>query len=769
VRRRDRATHALGAAILLLSVLGVGGAPRPMLALIGVVVTAGLLTQLTSRRSSRLSPVLWVVIAAVALTAVQLLPLPAGLAGAIDPVGQELRRDGEALLGERSSWLALTRDPAGTGYGLAYLLILGGAALLATRIAGSEHGRFTLVAAIAATGVLAAVVTAVHELVGATSLYGFYRPDFATPTLLGPLLNPNHLGCLFAISAVACSGLIFHERQPQAARGAWALGAAVTVAGTLLTLSRGATLALLAGGFVLATTLLGQRLRGLADKAAAPRLSVNAIAIGVVAVCGLALVVYSSGRGVSEQLRGTSSHEWSTPGSKYMAWRSASHLVAEVPWLGVGRGAFEASFTRVHPASSKITFSHPENEYVQAIVEWGIPGTLLLAVLVAWVAVAAARRWRLGAVTSAGLAAATVVAVQSVVDFGLELPGIGVPTVAILVGLVHQPLREVRQARRTRQLAGRAAGAVLTAAASVALLLPVTRRIAEDHRELVAVRPPSLEAALPSLARHPHDYFGFAYAGDALARRGDRRALGFINHALRLHPTHPGTHRVAARLLLASGLRRQAALEYALAIRGAVNATALVQEVVRAFSDPTLAAAAIPLDYPVPEQIVRILVDGKAADVALAWLEQVVRQHPEALRAGELLYNVALQRGALELATVGARLRHRHEDSAASMLALGQVLVKRGELDDAAAVLATASSMSGDLATVAAARLLGCDVELARQQWAAARTCLLTLRETQQRSGALLLEIARRLARADAGAATAAATPAPAAPATPTP
>lgn len=767
MRPREKYTQWLGLAVLLVAVLGVGGAPRPVLAFLGALVAGGLALQVTSRRRAKASPLVFVVAAAVALTALQLVPLPGGLAAGLDPIGQDLRRDGEQLLGEPSTWSPLSRDPAGTGYGLAYLIILGGAALLALRVSASnEQGRFTVVAAVAATGVAAAILTALHELTGATALYGFYRPAFATPLLLGPLLNPNHLGCLFALSAVAAAGLIFHQRQPASARAGWAVCAVGLVAATLTTLSRGATLALLAGGFVLAVTLLGQRMRGRDDKAAPPRLTLNAIAIGVVAMCGLALVVYTSGRGVSEQLRATSGAEWNQPGSKYGAWRSAGQLVAEVPWLGIGRGAFETSFTRIHPLASKVTYSHPENEYVQAVVEWGLPGALLLAGLVGWMAVAAARRWRMGAVTSAALAGATVVAVQSVVDFGLELPGIGVPAVALLASLVNVPLRDLALGQRKKQMVMRVAAAALVTVASATLFGDCTRRISDDHVELQRREAADGSAETPAqtfaeareiLERHPHDYLAFAVAGNALARARDPRAMSFLNHALRLHPTHAGIHRAAARLLLAAGAPHQAALEYATAMRGALVVTPLVQEVVKAFADPELAATAIPVDYPVPEHIARILGDAKADAVAVRWLQRVALLHPGAPRIGELLLKAAQRQGDLKLAELGARMRHQHEPDAGSMLALGQILVKREKLDEAAGVLAKASEAGGEPETVAAAWLLACDVEELREKWAAARACLLALREAPRRGDAMLLEIARRLARVEASAQKAAA------------
>lgn len=758
MRPREKYTQGIGLAILLVAVLGVGGAPRPVLALLGALVAGGLALQVTSRRRVRPSPLGWVLAAAVALTALQLVPLPAAVSEAFDPVGQELSRDGERLLGETSSWSAISRDPAGTGYGLAYLIILGGAALLALRIAASESGRFALVAAVAAVGGLTAILTGLHELVGATALYGLYDPHYATPFLLGPLLNPNHLGCLFAMSAVASAGLFFHHRQPASARTVWALSTAVTVAGALATLSRGATVALIAGAFVLAVTLVGQRMRGRDDESAPPRLTLNSVAIGVVAMCGLALIVYTSGRGVSEQLRATTSAEWSQPGSKYGAWRSASHLVAEVPWLGIGRGAFETSFTRIHPQSSKVTYSHPENEYVQAVVEWGLPGALLLAGLVGWMAVAAGRRWRTGPVTAAALAGSAAVAVQSVVDFGLELPGIGIPAVALLASLVHAPFREIALGKKKRQMALRSAAAAVALVASAALLTDCTARVADDHRALAEARlaPARAASAREDFAlakqvaeRHPHDYLAFAIAGGALAREGDPRAMSFLNHALRLHPTHGGTHRAAARLLLAAGAPHQAALEYATAIRGAPSVGPLVQEVARAFSDPELAASALPIEYPSPEHLARLLGDAKADAVAMRWLQRVAVQHPGAPRIGELLFNAATKQGNLELAELGARLRYQHEASSPAALALGQVLVKRKKLDEAAKLLDGIDELGGSDETVTAGWLLGCEVLQLQEKWDAARTCLVALRQSPQGRASLLLEISRRLSRVD--------------------
>src|SRR6185369_6190725 len=113
------------------------------------------------------------------------------------------------------------------------------------------------------------------------------------------------------------------------------------------------------------------------------------------------------------------------------------------PWVGVGRGAFEAAFTRVHPASGLASYSHLENEYLQAVVDWGVIGALALGLLAIWVAVAAVKRWRDGPLAAGALGALTVVAIQSNVDFGVEFLGLAAPMTAVAAALTYVPLREV--------------------------------------------------------------------------------------------------------------------------------------------------------------------------------------------------------------------------------------------------------------------------------------------------------------------------------------
>src|SRR5262249_7022186 len=161
-------------------------------------------------------------------------------------------------------------------------------------------------------------------------------------------------------------------------------------------------------------------------------------------------------------------------------------LVRESPWIGVGRGAFEPAFTRVHQESAFGTFSHLENEYLQAVVDWGIPGAAALALVTALLALVAARRRRQGPPAATPLGALTAVAAQSAVDFGVELPGLLIPCVAVAATLAYVPLREVSPARSRRAMVVRGALMAAIVAGVVLVVAPSGATVSEDHDALRA-------------------------------------------------------------------------------------------------------------------------------------------------------------------------------------------------------------------------------------------------------------------------------------------
>jgi O-antigen ligase len=675
MRFRDWLTALSGLAAVAFAIFAVGGVLRWTQAVVALLVAVSLVGVLVSRRAlGRPSPLVVMLGIAIALCAIQLIPL-GGLAAALAPMQSALRDDGAALL-NLSPPQTLSMDTPGTLTALIFFATLLGIAVIALRMSTSERGRYRIIASVGALCGLVALTVGIHHLFGLRALYGLYTPEYAQPRLLGPLLNTNSLGCLMAVGAVIGIGLAAYSRQKSWIRVAWLLVVAGCGAITVSVISRGATLALVAGSFVTVAVLVAQRLAGQeTNKRRRMRFMTSALPFGVLAGCMVVLVIYMNAGNVERQLAQLSFQEVQDRSSKFAAWQSSLTLVEEAPWFGVGRGAFWSSFTRVHPASGAATYSHLENEYLQAVVDWGAPGAVLLACAFIWFTWMALRRWRDGALTAAAFGAVTVVAMQSMVDFGVEFLGIAAPITAVAATLAYVPLRESR--RRRFGLAIRGVHILALVIGAGLLLSSVTTSIEEDHLQL-SRRPVSLAAIEESLERHPLDYYGYALAAETLQASDDPRAIRLLNHAMTLHPTHPGLHLMAARMLYRyrDKYAAQSTIEYGAALRATANPTKLVSEILARFS-PEQAATALPVDFAHPHMILQALSDLGRPDVARLWLIRVLQQRPKDSYACETLYAMALSSADLVAAEAAGRSCVDLMPDYQTRLALAQVLARK--------------------------------------------------------------------------------------------
>jgi O-antigen ligase len=743
VRSRDRTSLALGGLALLVSVLVIGGALRWTQAVVAGLIALALVFQIGSRRRlDHTSPVLVLFGIAIVLTAVQLIPLPDALLDALNASGSQLRRDGAAL-SDTAPWHTISLDPAGTLHALALFVTLLGVALLGLRIACSERGRYLILAGVALTCGLTAAVTGLHTLFQARTLYGIYHPQHAAPAVLGPLLNPNHLGGLMALGAVLAVGLAFYQRQASQLRVLWVVTAAGCSATALASLSRGATLALALGLVTMIALSVAARLSPAnSDPLRPPRALIHEVPITIVIAFGLAVAVYTSAGKVVDQLDNTSIVELHQPLSKYAAWRSSFQLVEDAPWLGIGRGALEPAFTRVYEPSAYFTFSHLENEYIQVIVEWGIPGAIAIGLALAWCIATAVKRWRDGPLAAAAIGACAAILFQSSVDFGVELIGLAVPALLVATTLFGGRLRESRSLPVT---GARVALVAALAGAAVVLALPITRSLQEDHDWLTSDDDATLADMREVMQRHPLDYLSYGQAAALMLRTGDPDAPRFLNHALRLHPSHPGLHRLAARMLIGSGRRSQGAVEYALALRGVLNPKKLIGEIVALLPDVDLAATAIPVDAPNSEHVLRALHEIGRDDLALAWLQRVVVGPQHNLDMVDALYRLAMARNDLPAAEQAARRRLAESRTDASRLLLARVLFMRKQFDQVLIDLADVPKWHGRTDDQAEGWLLVCDAHIQKRTWNPALECLHKLDASGLLGGARRYEIVKRL------------------------
>lgn len=646
MRFRDWVISLAGFVAVAFAIFAIGGVLRWSQAIVALLVAISVAgTAFSQRVQGRVSPLIALLAAAAVLTLLQLI-LPAG---SLSATTAALRADGAELMNVEP-WSATTADAGATLAALIMLLTLLGVAVVALRIATSERGRYRIVAAVAALCGLAALVTLIHKLLGLHVLYGLYEPQYADPYMLGPLLNGNSLACLTAFGALLCVGLSAHRRQPNWLRALWLLLVLPCGAVTVGTVSRGGTIALMSGALVTVAVLVAQRFSNReGSKKRRARLLSGALPMGVLAACLVVLVIYSNAGNVERQLSELSFDEVHYSRSKFAAWRSAATLVEESPWLGAGRGAFEAVFTRVHEASGLATYVYLENEYLQALVDWGIPGSIVLVIIFLWLAYLLAHRWRDGALAAGALGALVAVAMQSNVDFGLQFVGLAAPVTAVAATLAYVPLREARRPRFVRGL--RVAHALALVVGALVLFSSITTTLDEDRRAIASE--PTLDRVRESVRRHPLDYYGYAVAADLLNRQKDPRAIRLLNHAMALHPTHPQLHRMAARMLHAQGFVSQSTIEYAAALRATPNPRQLLTEIVARFP-PEEAATAIPVDYSQPHVIMSNLTELKATAVARIWLTRVLDFGRNVSRACGLMFKLA-EAGDAEAANVCGR------------------------------------------------------------------------------------------------------------------
>src|SRR5262245_23527328 len=142
MRRREWIAAGFGLAATAMAVLAIGGALRWTQAVVALAVAGGLVPLVWSRRApDRRSPLVAVLAVPLALTAIQLIPLPGGWIDALGPVGDGLRDDGAALVGSEP-WRAITLDAPGSLRAACFFAILLGVASISLRLSVTERGRY---------------------------------------------------------------------------------------------------------------------------------------------------------------------------------------------------------------------------------------------------------------------------------------------------------------------------------------------------------------------------------------------------------------------------------------------------------------------------------------------------------------------------------------------------------------------------------------------------------------------------------------------------
>ncbi|MBK8694342.1 MAG: hypothetical protein IPN17_19190 [Deltaproteobacteria bacterium] len=252
------------AALVFGAPMALGGAPWWSVPLFSIIALSGFVVAGWDRAVAQRDRLLVCWLLLLGVLGFQLLPLPPSLlqlidatsaaasAGALDPL----------RVSRAGAWRALHHDPGSGIADLLYLLGLGAAYITATRVSSREEGDHTV--RLVAWGALLIAGTALaHQVTGQDRLFGFYRPHSASPPILSPLLNPNHLAALTGAGAILWLGLAVAADRV-APRTVAAIAAVLCGVVCMQSLSRGGVAATV--GCILLFVGLNAR-RGTSDRA----------------------------------------------------------------------------------------------------------------------------------------------------------------------------------------------------------------------------------------------------------------------------------------------------------------------------------------------------------------------------------------------------------------------------------------------------------------------------------------------------------------------
>lgn len=687
---------------------------------------------------------LWLLLAA-GIAAIQCVPLPAALRSMLPLASEPLLRQTLADIGGYPHKpLPLSLDPAETANEavrlLGYVCALGVFSTLRTRHGDSYR--------------LAGMVVMVGSLVaglGSLAALGVTLPGTLAVTTEGQsralwpavLQNANHMAALLSLTAILALGMLLQtDRQARPQR----FGALCAVLGLvnlalLFSLSRAGILC----------GLFGQLLTLLSADSPVPKTKRQRLWWVVLPSLGLLLAMLF---GPAAPLVGRwreLSHGLSPAGSKVWLWQTAWPLLKAHPLTGIGRGALETALQAPTAIATTTRFTHLENEWLQALLDHGLPlGFVLWGLLFCATAQAARQLFRSSGesptpVRRAALWALLCLGLHNLFDFNLQTGAVALSAL-LVTSLVQKPLFSLS----ARWLAGLGA-LVLLLAAVVQFKLPSHD---EDGRRLAilaqdpTVSPSVLkQAASEALFRHPLDSYLSAVVAARLFEDDDPEAMAWTNRSLRQNPADLLARATAVRLLGRHGHQRQA-----LAMLGPLIGEADAEKRRYLFGlllslspKGTELVAALPNDEPLRLALLEFLGTqsqpnwplllsvasesvSRGDQAALTWLGRaalstaqpdaaetalrglLTRPQLEPLLIGGLL-EVLLRGQKLVLAKDLAEVALRRQKAPEISIAHAQILAMTGDLDGARQSLAQAVMQTSDRLLLARLHEVRADLE----------------------------------------------------------
>lgn len=397
----------------------------------------------------------------VAAIGVQLIPLPERLVAQLNPARNELafekllaladRRDPllvpDYVAGEpRSLSIAPSRTKLGFAGAIGFAVFLLGAARGLSRV-----GTRAITVAIVILGVLVSFLGIYQYANHSVAIYGWYVPLWRTPDT-APFHNKNHqagwLAMALSVALGASAGEVARGMRTVAPRWRERLiwlsskqanvaalmmfAAAIIAVGILITQSRsGATAMAVAFLLVVLWSLRRQptRMRG--------------VTVTVTLVAVMLMVISYAGEGVVRRIANTS---WQRMDGRAAIWDDTLHI-ANTFWLtGSGFNTYGVAMLRYQTVKDGFRYIEAHNDYLQLMAEGGLLVGIPAIILAVTLIVTIYRRFREGAndtrtywMRVGAVAGICAMAVQSVTEFTLQMPGAMAMFATLLAIAIHQP------------------------------------------------------------------------------------------------------------------------------------------------------------------------------------------------------------------------------------------------------------------------------------------------------------------------------------------
>lgn len=321
----------------------------------------------------------------------------------------------------------------------------------------------------------------------------------------GSFGSPNSLAAYLLLLLPLLGALTIQRRATPTQRIAWGYVTVVFAFGLVLTISRGAWLALV---IVLAVCPVFAVRGGLVRKA----LFLIGTWVGLATIAG---AVYLTAPAARERMTLLIAQQGEL--SRPIMWRAAWGIFGDHPLLGSGAGSYGVMFDRYRPESFQLEARWAHNDYLNTLSDYGAVG--FLGMFGAWgvIAVVCLRGsrndggdWPERRSVKIGLSMGVVsFGLQLLVDFSLKIPALGM-SFAIVTGMLVQRTWPVQPEKfLPRGMASRTAaalGAIGVACATAMLVVPwyrgeARRQVAREKVDGVASQPAEFQREVLLAAR----------------------------------------------------------------------------------------------------------------------------------------------------------------------------------------------------------------------------------------------------------------------------